>query len=144
MRFLFEGEGHLRYDRPLRTSLDWMEGGVQAMAPFAALEASLELLQGIGLAAIDAHLQRYHDQLEPGLQALGLHSARATDPAARSGILSVRPPAGTAVATVAEALAARGVAISTPDGWLRFAPHWPNALDEVPVVLDAVREVLGA
>jgi hypothetical protein len=29
----------------------------------------------------------------------------------------------------------RAIACSTPDGLLRFAPHWPNALDEVEQVL---------
>lgn len=143
LRFLFEGPGLLDYERPVRRSLDWMEGGVQSSAPFAAFEASLGILARLGPDAILAHLQAYHDALEPRLQALGLVSARAADPAARSGILSVRPPEGCAVAPIAEALAARGVAISTPDGWLRFAPHWPNALDEVDHVAEAVREVVG-
>ena len=33
--------------------------------------------------------------------------------------------------------------IAIPDGRLRFAPHWPNALDEVQVVLGALDEVLA-
>ena len=36
------------------------------------------------------------------------------------------------------ALNAAGVSCSTPDGHLRFAPHWPNALAEVDRVLAAV------
>ncbi|MFT4628139.1 MAG: cysteine desulfurase/selenocysteine lyase [Myxococcota bacterium] len=141
LTFLFEGEGHLRYDRPLRTELGWMEGGVQATPPFAALEASLDILASIGLPAIAEHIQRYHDALEPRLLALGLESARASDPAARSGILSVRPGPRD-LAALGHALGERGVAVSTPDGWLRFAPHWPNALDEVDRVAEAVADVL--
>jgi hypothetical protein len=58
----------------------------------------------------------------------------------RSGILAVRPPAGLDAAALARALRDRGVACSSPDGRLRFAPHWPNALDEVPRVLSALDE----
>jgi hypothetical protein len=42
-----------------------------------------------------------------------------------------------------QALLVRGVACSTPDGVLRFAPHWPNGRDQVPLVLDAVRDALA-
>jgi len=40
-------------------------------------------------------------------------------------------------------LAADGVAISTPDGNARFAPHWPNALGEVVRVVDAAQRALA-
>ncbi len=62
---------------------------------------------------------------------------------ARSCTLSVRPPArlgAGGLVSLHEALGARGVACARPDGWLRFTPHWPNALDEVPRVLSAVDE----
>jgi hypothetical protein len=40
-----------------------------------------------------------------------------------------------------------GVACAIPDGVLRFAPHWPNALDEVEQVLlsadEAIRRLRG-
>jgi hypothetical protein len=35
------------------------------------------------------------------------------------------------------------VAVSLPDGLLRFAPHWPNALGEVELVLAALDEGLA-
>lgn len=144
MGFLFEGPGHLRYDRPLKQSLDWMEGGVQTTAAFAGLHASVELLRALGTDAIAAHIQALHDALEPRLVALGLRSARASDPAARSGSLSLLPPAGVSVADLARGLAERGISASTPDGWLRLAPHWPNGMHEVDLVVEAVAEVLGA
>jgi len=33
---------------------------------------------------------------------------------------------------------------NTPDGLMRFAPHWPNAHDEVPKVLAIMDEALAA
>ena len=53
------------------------------------------------------------------------------------------PPAGVSVVALAREVNALGVACSTPDGVLRFSPHWPNALAEVPIVIDAVDEALA-
>ncbi|MEO0605836.1 MAG: aminotransferase class V-fold PLP-dependent enzyme, partial [Myxococcota bacterium] len=142
--FLLEGEGHLRYDRDLRRSLDWMEGGVQTTAAFAALHASVRLLSELSFEAIASHVQTLHDALEPRLQALGFESARAVETAARSGTLSLRPPDGVALKELALALGERGISVSTPDGWLRLSPHWPNGLPEVDTVVEATTEALAA
>ena len=142
LRFLFEGEGFLRYDRSLKKTLCWMESGVQTTAPFAALEASLDILTAIGPKTIAAHIQTYHNPLESSLMALGFCSGRAAIASARSGILSMRAPPEHSVLHIARGLAQRKIAVSTPDGWLRFAPHWPNHSDEVHRVVDAIKACL--
>jgi selenocysteine lyase/cysteine desulfurase len=141
--FLTEGPGHLKYDRPVRARADFVEAGGAAEVALAGLEAALDPLLALGAEAIRDHVFRYLDRLEPELAALGFASARARERARRSGILSVKPPAGAEVAPLARALLARGVAAATPDGWLRFSPHWPNGLAEVPGVVEAVRAALG-
>ncbi len=141
--FLFQGPGHLRYDRPVRRSADFLEVGAWPTVGYAALEASVTLLQRLGVAAIHGHVQRYHDALEPQLVARGFESLRAPDPSARSGLLCVRPPAGVPLPALHPALEARGVACAIPDGVLRFSPHWPNALEEVGHVLAALDEALA-
>jgi selenocysteine lyase/cysteine desulfurase len=141
--FLFAGAGHLRYDRPLRHRSDVFEIGVSGSAAFAALHAATGALLELGPARIFAHLQTILGPLEAGLVDRGFASARARDPAGRSGILSVAPPAGVALPVLLEALAARGLACATPDGWLRFAPHWPNDPSQVGPVLAAVDEALA-
>ena len=48
------------------------------------------------------------------------------------------------VADLQRALAERGIACTTPDGALRFSPHWPNDPDtEIPRVLAAIDAALG-
>jgi cysteine desulfurase/selenocysteine lyase len=143
LKFLLEGAGHLRYDRPVRRSADFVEGGASNTLGCAALEAALTLIAEIGPAAIFEHVQRYLDPLEAGLVDRGFVSLRARDPAARSGILSVLPPNPGELLGLQRELAERGIACSTPDGLLRFAPHWPNGQDEVPFVLAAVDAALG-
>lgn len=141
-RFLMEGAGHLRTDRPLMRHPSFLEQGALSAPGYAALGASLDLILGLGVDAIFDHVTRYLDALEPRLVALGLESARAPDGARRSATLSVRLPAGHDLPSVARALNHAGIAVSTPDGHLRFAPHWPNPLTEVEEVAAAVAKAL--
>ncbi len=136
--FLFEGPGQLRYDRPVRARADFVEAGAPNTLGLAALQASVGLLQQLGVPTIQAHVQAYHDVLEPALIARGFASLRAPDPAARSSILSARPPEGLTDQQVVAHLAAHGVAVTNPDGIVRFSPHWPNGLHELEIVLEAL------
>jgi cysteine desulfurase / selenocysteine lyase len=144
VRFLVEGPGLVRYDRPIRKRADLVEGGGMPEAPLAGLLASIEVLLSLGVPAIAAHVGSYLDRLEPELEARGLRSLRARHPEGRSGILSVDPPEGLAAAHLARELRARGVACATPDGALRFSPHWPNDPGEIPGVLEALDAALRA
>jgi len=140
--FLSRGPGLLRYDRPLKRSAEVFEGATPPAVGLAALGASVRLLLELGTAAIAAHVGRYLDQLEPALTARGFISLRAAAPAARSGILSVAPPAGVDLQALQRELGARGVVVSAPDGLLRFAPHWPSSLAELPAVTAALDAAL--
>lgn len=134
--FLFLGEGHLRHDRPIREETSIVEQGAQNSLGCAALEASVDLIQQLGVDTIFAHVQRYHDALEPELLARGFHSERVLH--GRSGSLTVRVPEGVDLLALHASLVADDIACTTPDGRLRFAPHWPNAIAEVPLVVEAI------
>ncbi len=142
-RFLFEGAGHLRYDRPLRSRADVFEVGVTNSIGFAALDAAVEVLLSIGVPNIYAHVQRLLDELEPILVERGFRSVRRVERDARSCILSVLPPDGIDLATFARALAPRGVAVATPDGHLRFSPHWPNDPGQIELLATALDGALA-
>ncbi len=141
--FLFEGEGHLRYDRPVRRAASFLEPGAAPSAGMAALEASVADIHNLDQHAIFAHVQSWHDAVEPGLLALGFRSLRASDPGARSGSLCLKPPSDVDVVKLLAPLAAEGVSCAIPDGCLRLAPHWPNALSEAPRVLAAAAAALA-
>jgi selenocysteine lyase/cysteine desulfurase len=141
--FLFQGRGHLRYDRPLKGDVSVFEGSTLPAVGFAALDASLTLLLGLGIERIFEHVTRYLDDLEPRLVARGFTSLRAQDAGARSAILALEPPPGINEVQLFHALVLRGIVCSLPDGNLRFAPHWPNSHAEVAQVVDAVDEALA-
>lgn len=142
LEFLFAGPGHLRYDRPFKAGPEMLEGGAMNALGFVALDASLDMLLALGVDAIAAHVQRYHDALEPALLARGFVSARSPASSARSGILSFRPPTGLDLPSLPARLRAEGLALAIPDGWVRFSPHWPNDLAEIPRLLQALDAVL--
>lgn len=139
--FLMEGAGHLRYDRPMRDQPDFLELGSTNAVGFAALQAGLEPILELGVQSIFDHVQSWNSALEAGLIKRGFVSARDTDKP--SGTLSVRLPEEPILA-LAAGLGAAGISASTPDGWLRFSPHWPNALSEVNVVLSAIDQLRSA
>lgn len=144
LKFLFEGAGHLRYDRPIRTGVDFLEYGAQNTMGQMGLQASLRLITGLGVGTILAHVDAYLEPLEAGLVARGFHSLRDSGPAGRSGILSLKPPEDVSPTAVSAQLNRRGVACTSPDGLLRFAPHWPNDSGEVSCVLSAVDDACAA
>ncbi|MCA9538431.1 MAG: aminotransferase class V-fold PLP-dependent enzyme [Myxococcales bacterium] len=141
--FLFEA-GCLRYDKPIRQRIDFLEVGTTNQIGYAGLEGAVALIEQLGVASIWRYAQAWIDPLEAALVKRGFTSLRCPDAARRSALLSLRPPAGLKASTLAAALLERGVHTTTPDGHLRFAPHWPNALTEVPFVVDAIDDALAA
>lgn len=143
LSFLAE-PGQLRYDRPIRREATLFEAGSASALSQAALDASLGLILELGPAAIRPHVSRYLDRLEPLLAARGFASRRPRDPARRGPFLSAAPPAGRSPRQLREALLREGVAVATPDGLVRFAPHWPNDAErELPAIEAALDAACG-
>jgi selenocysteine lyase/cysteine desulfurase len=134
--FLFKGPNLLRYDRAIRRSVDFMEGHSLNAIGCYALEASLDLIQELGVPAICTHVRTWLDALEAGMVGRGFTSLRRAG--SMSGTLSLLPPDGQSCVEWTSYLLAHGVSMSGPDGKLRFSPQWPNHQDEVAVVLDLV------
>ena len=141
--FLTGDSAQLRYDNPLKRGAPALEIGTSNVIGLAALGASIELISALGVPEIHAHAEGYIDRLEDGLVARGFESHRAKVPALRSSLLGVAIPSDVALSKLAAALRDRGVVCNTPDGLMRFAPHWPNSHDEVPEVLDAIDAALA-
>lgn len=142
--FLTNGPGELRYDRPFQHGARMAEAGTPNTLGAAGLEASVELIEQLGVETVLDHVQRWHDALEPGLIERGFESARMHDSSGRSGSLSVRPSDPSTAPGWVQALAQHGIACASPDGWLRLSPHWPNSLVEADGVLEAFDAILEA
>ena len=141
--FLRGDEPKLRYDSPFKRGAQALEIGTTNVIGLAALGASIEMISALGVPAIHAHVGHYLDRLEVGLVERGFDSKRAEAPALRSTLLGVAVPKDVRLSKLQGALGLRGVVCNTPDGLLRFAPHWPNSIDEVPLVLDKIDDSLA-
>jgi len=141
--FLMGDEPKLRYDAPFTLGAQSLEIGTSNVIGLAALGASIELLSQLGVRAIHAHVNAYLDLLEAGLVERGFGSHRAKTPVLRSTLLSVSVPKGVRLSKLGAGLRHRGVVCNTPDGLMRFAPHWPNMHDEVPEALAIMDEALA-
>lgn len=141
--FLMGDEPRLRYDNPLQQGAQALEIGTCNVIGLAALGTSIGLLRQLGVPRIHAHLDAYLDLLEAGLVERGFRSHRAEAPALRSSLLSVTVPDDIRLSKLSAELRQRGVVCNTPDGLMRFAPHWPNGHDEVPEVLAVIDRTLA-
>ncbi len=142
LAFLVEGAGLLDYESPLKRTAEVFEAGSSSVASFAALDAALDMLLSLGTHTIFQHVSNYLDALTAGFEQRGLSHTRASTQAGRSAIVSIQPPSGVPMRQLAKSLGERGVTCSTPDGYLRFAPHFPNPLREVDSVLEVLDECL--
>lgn len=134
--------GNLVDGGELLKSAQVFEGGMLSDIAVAALNESVALIRQLGVPQIFAHVQAYHDLIEPELVGLGFESLRSSEIKKRSGTLALKPPTGVHAGELVALMERAGVAASSPDALLRIAPHWPNALTEVPQVVRSVREAL--
>lgn len=144
--FLTQGAGHLRYDKPVRSQASFLEVGAMSAVGYAGLAASVRILLGFGVDAIFEHVNLYLDELEEALTArFELESLRGTSRLEQSGALCVRFAPGVVedLGRFQERAASRGVALSIPDGLVRMSPHWPNAVQEIPTILEAFAHALS-
>ena len=140
--FLLGGPERLDYGRPLQRSARVFEASSSSVVSFAALSASLDLILKLSVAEIHRHVATYLDTLAAGLAERGYRLLRSPRASERSGILSMRLPEGMSARVLADRLRQRGVYVGTPEGLLRFSPHFPNACSEVAEVLGHLDECL--
>ena len=135
--FLFDGAGHLRYDRPIRQRADWIEVGAQNTIGFAALEAAVDLLLHLGITILTTIYNNGSMNRTPITGSW--FPLDATSAIHRSiGNFIRETPSHWPLIPLAQHLNQNGVSVSTPDGYLRLAPHWPNSLPEVEQAVSTI------
>ncbi len=144
LSFLFEGAGHLRYDRPFQSGARMFEGGMYNTVGCAALAASVQIILELGVDSIFAHVDAYTSALQNALVPLGFTSHRAGELALRSGVASFSPPKDVAITQLHAAIDLSVVSCAIPDGHLRFSPHWPNARREVVLIAAEIERALAS
>ncbi|MEU1756689.1 aminotransferase class V-fold PLP-dependent enzyme [Micromonospora matsumotoense] len=114
-------------------------GGTPYPLTSLASQVGLDLLAGVGSAAIRRHSLALTQRVLDRAAAAGIEVVSPTDPQHRGGVVCLDVPDGEAVK---RRLAARNM-ICSWRGWLRVGPHVYNTLDEVDVFMDALAEESG-
>jgi len=113
------------------------EGGSRNRGGIAGLGASTDLLAGVGIEAVWAHVDQWCDRLVAGLTDLGATVVSDRSPAGRSPIVTATFGDADPTAIV-EKLVTRGVLAAPRGGGVRFSPHAWNDDDDLAVTLEAL------
>ena len=135
-------------EQPLRKMASRYEGGTQCMGAFAAMGASIELLQRFGLQAISRRVIELTDYACGRLRGIGAEvktprdvfgeDASGQEGTNKSGIV-VFKLSGQEPETVKRRCLQRGVTLSCRNGMLRISPHAFNNEDDIEQLIEALR-----
>lgn len=126
----------LDYDLTWRDDARRFEFITVPFQDFAGMNASLELLQELGPAAVEAHVAALAGDLVAWAQERDdMRLVTPADPARRAGIVCVAPPDPEATS---QRLKAAGIAHSQREGAMRFAIHAFTTRDDVARVKDVM------
>ncbi len=114
-----------------------LELGHPPVPAVLALNPALELIERVGVAAIERRIQSLVERLRSGLSALNLDIATPEDPGRRAAITVVRSDTAAAMAA---ALQARDILVSQFDDKLRISCHAYNNEADVDALLTALEE----
>jgi cysteine desulfurase/selenocysteine lyase len=122
----------------LAESATRFETGVLNLHGIAGAGASLELLQRVGIANIEARVLALSERLARGLNARGYAILGSRSNASEcSAIVAFRHPTIDA-STCHARLATAGVVTSVREGAIRASPHFYNSEDDIDRLLDAL------
>lgn len=118
------------------------EGGSANVLGVAALGASLDLLEDVGVDAVWRHVDVLDDRLVEGLGAAGIEVLSDRSPSGRSGIVTFdvgahEPSAVNAV------LRDAGFVCAPRGGGIRVSPHGYTTVDEVDALVEAAARIVA-
>jgi len=128
-------------------AMDWLPGAdrFQVGGPInpalVALERSVDLLLEVGVARVQAHLDRLLDGLETMASAAGFQLNSDRSAAHRSGFLNLTTGDPTRDDRVVKALLAQRIVVGRRGPGIRIAPHLHNAMSDIDTAVNAIARV---
>lgn len=131
-------------DQPMAEAARRFESGTGNTLGQLVLNASLSLLEEIGMDVVEQRVLANSKQLMAGLQQIKrLSLASQADPGRISGIISFEPHTLTSAEFALE-LGQRGVTAVNRGKLIRLSPHFYQGEDQINAVLNAVEAVSSA
>jgi cysteine desulfurase/selenocysteine lyase len=128
----------LEYNLTPQPDMRRYELGVPNMLGIMGLVSSLDFLQSLDIAAIDAWTLHLTDLLLAGVDKLGYEALVNRDPLHRSAIVIIRIPGDTDHSKLKARLKSVNVKYAERGGGIRLAPHCYNSEGEVAQVLEVM------
>jgi selenocysteine lyase/cysteine desulfurase len=126
---------HRRY-APSPTARRFQSGTPPVPNLFAGL-AGIDLVRGVGVHAIEAHVQDLVDRFRGGLDELGATIVTPADRQRRGAMVAVASSDDNALVAKLDAM---GFGVSCRDGNLRVSLHLYNSIDDIDNCLLALRQ----
>ena len=136
--FLFMGSDQMDYHKPIRKDPTRYEMGTTNNIGYAGMEAALALILEVGPKVISQKVLALAERARTGLERLGLKPATH---ACQSGNVCVALPSEQLL-EYARLLEERGIAIATPDGYLRASPHFYNDENDIDLYLNTLENII--
>ncbi|MCB9399725.1 MAG: aminotransferase class V-fold PLP-dependent enzyme [Acidobacteria bacterium] len=139
--FLLDGEGLVNYQKPFRRDSSRVELSTANQLGIAGLRAATDILLEVGLEEVSERALAFAHSLRHGLLDLGLpvHTE-----ATQGAIVSFQPePVFGTVRQIMLAYEQHSVIGATPDGHLRFSPHFWQEWEEIDLCLEASRQIFN-
>jgi cysteine desulfurase/selenocysteine lyase len=118
-------------------TLAW-ESGTGPVALIHGLEASLKLLNDVGISAIQAHLERLTDHLCEQLRNTNYEVVSSRRKGEKSQIVCIRSTAGLTSMDLYSHLRKRNIITAPRGDRLRISPHFYNTLEEMDELVQAL------
>lgn len=132
---------HLHHGAPrFGDSAEKYEPGMVAFAPLYGMDASLRLIEEIGVAQIEKRVLGLAELLRRELAAMGAEFFHSQGECLPSQIVTASLPRVDS-AVMAKKLAEQNINISARRAYLRISPHFYNHEDDVAVLLAAIRKL---
>lgn len=125
-------------DMTLRPDAGRYECGTLNTIGCFGLEAAFEFLLEIGVDMISTAVQALGDQVWNGARELGYETLGQRSNTSGAGIVSIRKP-GVESQFIVRKLREAGFATAPRQGWVRIAPHFYIAPDEIDALLRILR-----
>jgi selenocysteine lyase/cysteine desulfurase len=126
---------HRRY-APSPTARRFQSGTPPVPNLFAGL-AGIDLIRGVGVTAVESHVQNLVDRFRAGLDEMGATVVTPADRDRRAAMVAV---ASTDENALVAKLDAMGIGVSCRDGNLRVSMHLYNSDDDIDACLQALAQ----
>jgi selenocysteine lyase/cysteine desulfurase len=118
------------------------ECGSPNMLGIHALEASLSLIEALGVDQISAAIEARVNRLVELIDGAGFELLSPRSPEQRAGILTFRVP-GTDQQALYQALMRQGLMCASRGGGLRFSPHYYTPDDQLERAIEMTKRTAG-